>query len=136
MDNDLKIIIGLHRVVNDIDRKVSAIVDKYSLTLGQFAVLEALLHKGNLSVGEVQKKILSSTGTIAVIVSNLVKLGYITKTADVKDKRRFILSLTPAGESLIKEVFPQVRDVLKSCVSTWEKDERATLLQLLKGYSK
>lgn len=40
---------------------------KYGLTTSQFGVLVALYHKGSLSVGEVQEKILSTSGTIPVI---------------------------------------------------------------------
>ncbi|WP_235899151.1 MarR family transcriptional regulator [Suipraeoptans intestinalis] len=47
------------------------------MTLSQFAVLEALYSKGDLTVGEVREKILSSVGTIPVIVNNLVGRGYV-----------------------------------------------------------
>ena len=78
-DIELKLLIGLHRVCNEIDRRSSQLVSKYNLSLGQFAVLEALYHKGDLSVGEVQRKILSSSGTMPVIIRNLEKRGYLNR---------------------------------------------------------
>lgn len=58
MDNpaELKILIGMHRAVNKIDGKTIKIVKQYGLSLGQFAVLEALYHKGDMTVGQVQEK--------------------------------------------------------------------------------
>lgn len=49
-------------------------VQQEGLTFGQFEVLEALYSKGDMSIGNVMKKILSSVGAISVIVNNLVKL--------------------------------------------------------------
>lgn len=39
-------LIAMHRIVNELDRRTVAIARKYGLTLPQFAVLEALYHKG------------------------------------------------------------------------------------------
>ena len=39
---ELKILIGMHRAVNKIDGRTIKIVKQYGLSLGQFAVLEAL----------------------------------------------------------------------------------------------
>ena len=52
---ELKILIGLHRVSNEIDRRTTRIVKCYGLSMGQFAVLEALFHKGDLTIGHVQE---------------------------------------------------------------------------------
>lgn len=38
---ELKILIGLHRVSNEIDRRTTRIVKCYGLSMGQFAVLES-----------------------------------------------------------------------------------------------
>ena len=53
---ELKIFIGMSRAINKINRATNKIYTKYGLTSGQFAVLEVLYHKGDLSVGEVQEK--------------------------------------------------------------------------------
>lgn len=99
-ENSLKVFIGLHRVVNYIDREISKVHKDHGLTMGQFGVLEVLYHKGDLSIGEVQDKILSSSGTIPVIVGNLEKRGLIEKRPDSNDRRKTILSLTDKGTHL------------------------------------
>ena len=60
----MKILIGLHRNVNTLDKKTAKIASEYHLTFSQFMVLEALYSKGDMSVGEVRERILSSVGTI------------------------------------------------------------------------
>ena len=69
----MKILIGLHRNVNTLHKKTSKIAAEYNLTFSQFMDLEALYSKGDMSVGEVRERILSSVGTIPLIVNNLKK---------------------------------------------------------------
>ena len=62
---ELQLLIGLNRVLNDIDRQLARVLAKYGLTIGQYGVLEALYVKGDLTVGEVQRKIFSTTAKVA-----------------------------------------------------------------------
>ena len=72
-DLDLSLLIGLSRTSNTFASETSRIMTAHDLTLSQFAVLEAVVHKGTLSIGEIQRKILSTTGTMPVIIKNLEK---------------------------------------------------------------
>ena len=132
--DELKIIIGLHRAANSIDRQSAKIVSQYGLTMGQFAVLEALYHKGDMTVGQVQEKILSSCGTIPVIVNNLEKRGLLLRCQDAGDKRRCILHLTEAGNKLIEQVYPLNEEKIIEMMSLWTEDEKRQLAALLKKF--
>ncbi len=131
-DTELKILIGLHRICNEADRRTSQLAAGYGLSLGQFAVLEALYHKGDLSVGEVQRKILSSSGTMPVIVRNLEKRGLLTKSPDGEDRRRNILHITEEGRKLIAEIFPLNKELILESLSPLSREEKDALLKLLK----
>lgn len=133
-DIELKLLIGLHRVCNEIDRRSSRLFAQYDLSLGQFAVLEALYHKGDLSVGEVQKKILSTSGTITVIINNLVKRGLLERLTDIHDKRKRVLHITEEGKELIKEVFPENRTVIIDSMAHWSEEEKEQMLKILKKF--
>lgn len=132
---ELKIFIGMSRALNKINRATNKIYAKYGLTSGQFAVLEALYHKGDLSVGEVQEKILTTSGTIPVIVRNLEKEGLLEKTNDEKDKRRFILRITKKGRDLMDLVYPENEAVIVSMISTWSKEEQEQILKYMKKFA-
>lgn len=131
-DTELKILIGLHRICNETDRRTSQLAAGYGLSLGQFAVLEVLYHKGDLSVGEVQRKILSSSGTMPVIVRNLEKRGLLTKSPDGEDRRRNILHITEEGRKLIAEIFPLNKELILESLSPLSREEKDALLKLLK----
>lgn len=131
---ELKIIIGLHRAVNEIDRQSARIFAEYNLTMGQFAVLEALYHKGDLTVGEVREKILSTSGTIPLIVNNLEKRGLLTRLTDLDDRRRCILHITSEGSALLAEVYPKNEAKIVELMARWSPEEQERLAQLLKKF--
>lgn len=131
---EMKILIGLHRIVNDFDRQTSKIVSEYGLTIGQFAVLEALYHKGDMTVGQVQEKILSSTGTMPLIINNLEKRNYLTREVDPKDKRRCILHITELGRELIVLVYPKNENTIIELMENWTEEEKEQLVRLLKKF--
>ena len=74
------------RIVTDLDRKTRALCQKHGVTFGQFMVLEALYHKGPLSVGEVKESILSTDlngdNIVAIPLESDEKMdiGYIMTT--------------------------------------------------------
>lgn len=133
---ELKIFIGMSRTLNKINRATNKINTKYGLTSGQFAVLEALYHKGDLSIGEVQEKVLSTSGTIPVIVKNLEKEGLLERTNDIHDKRRYILHITEKGRELMDIVFPEVEGCIVSFMSAWTKEEQEEILKYMKKFRK
>jgi len=133
---ELGILIGLHRVANAIDRQTARIAAEHDLTLGQFAVLEALYHKGDLTVGQVQEAILSSSGTIPVIVGNLEKRGYLIRRADEADHRRCILHITDEGRRLVAAVFPENEKMIDEAMSCWTDDEKRQLFGLLRRFDR
>lgn len=131
---ELKILIGLHRAINYIDRQSAKIFTEYKLSMGQFAVLEALYHKGDATIGEIQERILSSSGTMPLIINNLEKRGYLIRETDRKDKRRCILHITPRGEELIGEVYPRNEARIIETMSLWTEEEKEQLVTLLKKF--
>lgn len=129
---ELKILVGLHRNVNNIDRKTIGLVTKYGLTLSQFMVLEAIYSQGDMTVGEVRDKILSSAGTIPLIVNNLVKMKYVERLMKEDDKRVSILHLTKEGYDLINKVAPENEKLIVDSMELLEEKEKEELLYLLK----
>ena len=129
---EMKILVGLHRNVNNIDKKTLKITAEHDLTLSQFMVLEALYSKGDMTVGEVREKILSSVGTISVIVNNLVKMNYIERLPDERDRRVCILRLTKEGRDVVSKVVPKNEAMIVDIMKVLTTEEKEELLYLLK----
>ena len=136
MKEDSGILIGIHRIVKDLDRETTKISASYGLTFPQFMVLEALLHKDSMTVGEIKDAILSSNGTIPVIINNLVKLGLVRRTKDPEDHRRSVIELTEQGRELIGQVCPENDRMFTERFGVWSQEEKKELLLLFDKYRK
>ena len=112
-------------------------VSELEMCGSDFAVLEALLHKGPLPVNEIGKKILLTSGSITVAVDRLEKRGLVERRAHGTDRRARIVHLTKEGRKLITHAYAQHAADLEQLMSaSLTTRERATLIRLLKkiGY--
>ena len=103
-----------------------------------FAVLEALLHKGPLPVNEIGKKVLLTSGSITVAVDRLETKGLVERRAHGTDRRARIVHLTKAGRKLITRVYADhAADMERLASASLTRVERKTLIRLLKkiGYA-
>lgn len=102
-----------------------------------FAVLEALLHKGPLPVNEIGRKVLLTSGSITTAVDRLESKRLVERRAHGSDRRARIVHLTKQGRGLIARAYAQhAADLERLAAASLTKAERATLIRLLKkiGY--
>ena len=102
-----------------------------------FAVLEALLHKGPLPINEIGKKVLLTSGSITVAVDRLEAKELVERRAHGTDRRAKIVHLTKAGRKMITRAYAEHAADMESLASaSLTKSERNTLIRLLKkiGY--
>src|SRR5262247_189378 len=98
-----------------------------------FAVLEALLHKGPLPVNEIGRKVLLTSGSITVAVDRLEGKGLVERRAHGSDRRTRVVHLTKEGKRLITRIYTRHAEDLEQLVSaSLTTTERETLIKLLK----
>jgi MarR family transcriptional regulator, 2-MHQ and catechol-resistance regulon repressor len=100
------------------------------LTLGQFGVLEALHHVGPLAQHELAGKLLRSSGNVSVVIDNLERAGLVRRARRTDDRRVVVVSLTPAGATLIGELFPRHAAALTEAMSALEPCDQKELGRL------
>ncbi|HEY0380178.1 MAG TPA: MarR family transcriptional regulator [Pyrinomonadaceae bacterium] len=102
-----------------------------------FAVLEALLHKGPLPVNEIGRKVLLTSGSITVAVDRLEAKGLVERRASGTDRRARIVHLTKEGRKLITRAYAaHAADMERLSAASLTTRERTKLIRLLKkiGY--
>ena len=102
-----------------------------------FAILEALLHKGPLPINEIGRKVLLTSGSITVAVDRLESKGLVERRASGSDRRARIVHLTKAGREMITRVYADhASDMERLAAASLSRAERETLIRLLKkiGY--
>jgi MarR family 2-MHQ and catechol resistance regulon transcriptional repressor len=102
-----------------------------------FAVLEALLHKGPLPINEIGKKVLLTSGSITVAVDRLETKALVERRPHGTDRRARIVHLTKEGRKLIRRLYADhAADMEQLASASLNRKEREILIRLLKqiGY--
>ncbi len=106
------------------------------LSLTDFMALEALLHKGPLTITQIQAAALLATGSMTVVVDRLEARGWIVRTMSKADRRARVLELTEAGRALIEELYVEHRSQLRGWMQGLSADERTGMFAGLRKMEK
>lgn len=92
-------------------------------------------------VGEIEQSKLtlltnSSKATVSNVSNGLLKQELIVRTPSEKDRRTFLLKLTPQGEQTVTEAYSQQNEILLQWSSVLDDDERQILMNLLEKLMK
>jgi MarR family 2-MHQ and catechol resistance regulon transcriptional repressor len=107
-------------------------VERLGICLSDFAVLEALLHKGPLPVNALGAKVLLTSGSMTAAVDRLERRRLVKRRADAEDRRARVVHLTARGERLIRAMFASHAQSMEVTVAVLSGRERATLVALLR----
>lgn len=131
-DINLKTLIAISRSYQTILKRLNKVFKEGGLTPSQFGVLEALYHKGDLRIGEIIEKILSTGGNMTVVIDNLEKSGMVKRYQDPNDRRASIISITEKGRRKIEEIFPIHLEELNNALINLSLEEKKILINLHK----
>ena len=86
------VLMRCHRALSQIAERS---IEDAGLCLTDFAALESLLHKGPLTITEIQGKVLLASGSMTAAVDRLEKKGLVIRRPAPIDRRAKVLDLTP-----------------------------------------
>jgi MarR family 2-MHQ and catechol resistance regulon transcriptional repressor len=98
------------RAAESVTRRTHGHLADHDLTIGQFGVLEALLHLGPLRQCELAEKLLRSPANLTTVLDNLERRGSVERRPAPDDRRAKTVHLTRPGRRLIERVFPTHAD--------------------------
>jgi len=102
------------------------------LCLTDFVALEALLHKGPLTISQIQEKVRLASGSMTAAVDRLEKLGLVVRRASPSDRRARVVELTPEGKRLAASCFEQHAKDLEALMAALSEKEMERLYGSLK----
>ena len=124
--------IKLTRASETLRAKLKLTLDDYSLSESQFAALDALCHLGCLSQKDLGTKLLRSGGNITMVVNNLLKNGFVRRNRSKKDRRLYLIKLTPKGKKKIEETLPKQVELITGMMNILSNGEQKELQKLCK----
>lgn len=130
----LKAWVALARAYNAVSARAQADIARHGLTQAEFAIMEALLHRGPLLLSDLKRKILVTAGGVTYLVDRLQVRGLVERRPCERDRRAYYAALTEAGEALITGIFPDHARAIEDAfdgIDTGELEEAARLISRL-----
>jgi MarR family transcriptional regulator, 2-MHQ and catechol-resistance regulon repressor len=124
--------IKLSRAQDSVNGALNQALVEEGVTPAQLGVLEALLHLGPLTAGQLGRALLRSNPNVSLVVDNLEKGELVRRERTEADRRVVLVSLTPPGRRLIQRVFPGHARRVADLMGALTADEQDQLGRLCK----
>ncbi len=128
----LRLWVVLTRALRSIEKPLHEQVERHGLSLTEFAVLEVLLHKGELPMGEIGQRILLTSGSTTYVIDKLEERGLLKRRRCTEDRRVLHVDLTDTGRELVQEVFPEHAELIKTLTEGLSYEEQLEVTEKLK----
>jgi AraC-like DNA-binding protein len=128
-----KVFMVFTRAFHSADAYLQARITSRGLYVSDFAVLEALLHKGALTVGVIAEKAGMGESSIVPGVDRLEALGFVRRQRARSENRITIaIELTQPGHKLIREIYRSHAGDIERILRPLSSAERIELYRLSK----
>lgn len=131
-DLDLRLWTILARAYAAVEKHSFADIERHGLTPGEFGILETLYHRGPLLLGDLQRRVLVSSGGVSYLVDRLEKKGLVERRDYPEDRRTRLAALTPAGEELIARIFPEHAQAIQRALHAIDPEVKQAAVALLR----
>jgi MarR family transcriptional regulator, 2-MHQ and catechol-resistance regulon repressor len=132
----LKLWVVLARAQAAVAAHAESDVARHGLSIAEFGILEALYHKGPMLLGEVQRRILVSSGGITFLIDRLVRKGLVERQTCETDRRARYAALTRAGEAMIARIFPAHAATIARAMRGLSPSDQLAVTELLRTLGK
>ncbi len=102
------------------------------LCFSDFTALEALLHKGPMTISEIGTKVLLTSGSMTAAIDRLENRGLVVRESVEADRRSRMIRLTKDGQELIAPLFRKHSEDLEKLMSVLDERERQQIYGPLK----
>jgi DNA-binding MarR family transcriptional regulator len=128
----LTVMMMLYRAVAAVDRTHAAELAPYKLNLGQFQAL-SVLHRVQepVTMGELAELLSVRRANLTGLIDTLARRSLVQRVLNPRDRRSFLVEITPAAERWLEEFLPHHWRYLSTLTSGLASGELRQLAQLL-----
>ncbi|WP_407690682.1 MarR family winged helix-turn-helix transcriptional regulator [Salinibacillus xinjiangensis] len=127
---------NLRVIAHIIKQKGREILTHYPVTPPQFIALQWLLEEGDLTIGELSKKLYLAFSTTTDLVDRLEKNELVKRVRDQEDRRVVRIHLLEKGEIIIDEVIEKRQQYLQEVLESFSDDQVQSLNEVLNQLNK
>ena len=100
--------------------------------LTDFMILEALLHKGPLTISAIGEKVQLASASMTSAIDRLEERGLVRRSLSAEDRRVRLVDLSCDGKKFIARLFEKHSDDLEAISTGFSQDEREVLYAAFK----
>jgi len=126
------VLIALRKVIRATDLHSKYLAKNTGLTTAQLLILQSIQNMGEVSIGEISKKISLSQATVTSILDRLVDKGLVYRERSTEDKRKVHAYLTEDAVALIKDAPAPLQEQFTKqfeALNEWEQSMMISSLQ-------
>lgn len=99
----------------------------------QLRALVFINNNGEITMTDLCEKLNIEKGSLTTMVDDLTKKGYLTRTRDSRDRRKYILNLTTSGEEIAKDFLEALGTRLESRFLELNEEDRNKFMDSIKN---
>ena len=99
----------------------------------QLRALVFIKNNGEITMTDLCEKLNIEKGSLTTMVDDLTKKGYLTRTRDLRDRRKYILNLTNEGDVIAKDFLEELGKKLETRFLKLSKEDRDKFMQSIKN---
>ncbi|SAL26937.1 MarR family transcriptional regulator [Caballeronia choica] len=96
------------------DAQGQKILDRENLAIAHWYYLRVLAERGELNQLELSKRVGIASTTAVPALDNLEKRGFVQRTRDPNDRRKYFINLQDEGKRLVDEMLPELTDMISA----------------------
>lgn len=113
------------------ERFASNDIRRFGLTTGQFDIIATLGNTRGMTPKSLCQQTLITKGTMTGVIDRLENKGLLQRKRSEADGRSLIVSLTPHGQQLFEDIFPQHQHTLEQAFNELSEKQRQDIDQAL-----
>ena len=135
-DKDLKSLIILFKAYHNVEKNVKRSLLNTEINVNEFAAMEALYEKGELSTQELIDTVLIPNSSMTYVLEILAKKEYIERKKKESDRRVQVIKLSPQGKLVFENIYEEHFKYMRTIFDVLNHEEEDQLNELLKKLGK
>ena len=132
----LKAFVVIMKASKTLEELVKKDVAAHGMKMSDFAILEALYHKGRQTIKQISEAVLINTGSITYVIDKLEKNDYLQRIHCKDDRRVVYIETTPKGNAVMDEIFPKHQKLIEELFSDISDEHKQIVIDTVKTIGK
>src|SRR5713101_7487994 len=104
----------------------------YGVTRSEWRLIAALAEDGPMSPSMLSERTHMDLARVSKIITDVIAKGLLQRVEHPEDRRRATVGVTPAGNRLYADLFPQLAEINRRVMAALDESEALVLEQYLR----